>query len=308
MTGRTNAETKRTVGVRLRTAALAAFLPALAAVLLSFPGFTQVQRGGHGGPPHAARPAAGGNHPPQRVPGAQPPRSNNRPGEPGGRNQQDAARSAYGNPHAGSGQPANPRSATNDGRNLAPSGQNGAPQLQGYPRFAAPPPRPEYPGGANGRPGGPGSLGPYAFPPGHLGSWLNQHRNLPLQGQEQLLHSDPSFNRLPQAQQQRLVQQLRQVDQMPLQQRERRLARAEAIEHMSPQQRTQLYQSNRELLALPADRQAQVKRAFRDLRGVPLDQRQTVINSKRYQSQFTPEERGILTNLLRAEPYEPPQP
>jgi hypothetical protein len=27
----------------------------------------------------------------------------------------------------------------------------------------------------------------------------------------------------------------------------------------------------------------------------------------RYQSQFSPDERGILANLLRAEPYEPPR-
>jgi hypothetical protein len=195
----------------------------------------------------------------------------------------------------------------NYGRPVLPPGRTGAPVSQGNPNFAAPPPRPGYPGASNGRPAGPAPFGSYVFPPGHLGSWLNQHRNLPLQGQERLLHNDPSFKQLPQAQQQRLVQQLRQVDQMPQQERERRLARAEAIEHMSPQQRTQLYQSTRDLAVLPAGRQALVKQAFRDLRGVPIDQRQTVLNSQRYQSQFTPEERGILTNLLRAEPYQPPQ-
>jgi hypothetical protein len=47
------------------------------------------------------------------------------------------------------------------------------------------------------------------------------------------------------------------------------------------------------------------KRAFQDLRSVPLDQRATLLNSTRYQDQFTPNERIILTNLLRAEPYEP---
>jgi hypothetical protein len=50
-----------------------------------------------------------------------------------------------------------------------------------------------------------------------------------------------------------------------------------------------------------------VKGAFQDLRSVPLDQRATVLNSARYQNQFSPDERGILTNLLRAEPYEPPR-
>ena len=50
-----------------------------------------------------------------------------------------------------------------------------------------------------------------------------------------------------------------------------------------------------------------VSRAFRDLGGVPVEQRQMVLNSSRYQGQFTPDERDILSNMLRAEPYLPPQ-
>lgn len=178
----------------------------------------------------------------------------------------------------------------------------------GYPPYTT---RPAYPGAANGRAGYAGGARPGytypAFPPGHLGAWLNQNRNVPFQGQEQLLRNDPSFRRLPSADQQRLMRQLHQVDQLPPQQRERRLERAEAIEHMSPQDRMQLYASSRQLAGLPADRKALVKRAFQDLREVPIDQRETVLNSERYQSVFTPEERGILTKLLRAEPYIPPR-
>src|SRR6185437_15589993 len=159
------------------------------------------------------------------------------------------------------------------------------------------------PSAGNVRPALPGNGRQYAFPPGHLGSWMNQHQNL--SGQEQLLRNDPSFNRLPHADQQRLMQQLQQVNRMPTGERERRLERAEKIEHMTPQERGQLAQSTRELRTLPPDRQARVSQAFRDLRGVPVDQRQTMIESEHYQSQFSPEERGILTNLLRAEPYEP---
>ena len=110
----------------------------------------------------------------------------------------------------------------------------------GYPPYTT---RPAYPGAANGRAGYAGGARPGytypAFPPGHLGAWLNQNRNVPFQGQEQLLRNDPSFRRLPSADQQRLMRQLHQVDQLPPQQRERRLERAEAIEHMSPQDRMQ---------------------------------------------------------------------
>ena len=120
---------------------------------------------------------------------------------------------------------------------------------------------------------------PTYAPPGHLGDWLNQHRSLPVQEQEQMLRSDPSFNRLSPCDQQRVVQQLHQVNQMPDEQRQRRLARAEALEHMSPQERMQVNNSARRWANQPPERQALMKSAFRDLRSVPLDQRQTVLNS-----------------------------
>jgi hypothetical protein len=63
----------------------------------------------------------------------------------------------------------------------------------------------------------------------------------------------------------------------------------------------------RTLAALPPDRHAMVSRAFPDLRGVPVDQRQTMLNSARYSATFSPEERGILSNLLKVEPYQGPQ-
>jgi hypothetical protein len=122
-----------------------------------------------------------------------------------------------------------------------------------------------------------------------------------------MLRGDPSFKRLNPADQQRLMQQLHRVDQMPEAQRQRRLARAEMIERLSPQERMQINLSNRRWATLPPDRQALLKSAFRNLREVPLDQRQTVLNSSRYQSLFNPEERGILSDFLRVEPYQPPR-
>ena len=119
-----------------------------------------------------------------------------------------------------------------------------------------------------------------------------------------MLRRDPSFYRLPPADQQRLLQQLHQVNQMPEEQRQRRLARAEVLEHMSPQDRMSVNLSMRRWATLPPDRQFLMRRAFQDLRVVPMDQRQMVLNSSRYQGVFTPEERGILTDVLRAEPYE----
>jgi len=120
-----------------------------------------------------------------------------------------------------------------------------------------------------------------------------------------MLRADPNFRRLPAAEQQRVVQQLHQVDGLTEEQRQRRLARAEIIEHLSPQERMRINLSARRWAELPVDRQAQMKTAFRDLRGVPVDQRQTELNSARYRGLFTPEERGILSDMLRVEPFQP---
>ena len=79
------------------------------------------------------------------------------------------------------------------------------------------------------------------------------------------------------------------------------------LERMSPQEQMQVRQAGRRLHGAAARSPDMVKRAFQDLRSVPPDQRGTVLNSARYQSQFSPDERDILGNLLRAEPYEPPR-
>jgi len=143
--------------------------------------------------------------------------------------------------------------------------------------------------------------------PGHLGSWLSQHRELPLQQQEQLLKRDPSFNRLPQDTQQRLMRQLHNVEQMPQAQRDQRLARTENLERLTPQQRAQVQEAGRQWTQLPADRQTAMRSAFRNLRSVPPDQRSTVLESGQYQRAFSPEERGILSRMLSVEPYQTPQ-
>jgi len=63
--------------------------------------------------------------------------------------------------------------------------------------------------------------------------------------------------------------------------------------------------SARRFAAMSPDRQALMRGAFRDLRAVPVDQRPMVLNSSRYQGVFTPDERGVLSDMLRVEPYEP---
>ena len=156
-------------------------------------------------------------------------------------------------------------------------------------------PRPSYPGYAL----------PKEPPPGHLGDWLNRHRDIPVQEQERMLRGDPAFRRLPPGDQQRVVGQLHQVNQLSEEQRQRRLARAEMLERLSPQERMQINLSARRWAELPVERQALMKQAWLELREVPIDQRQTALNSARYQGAFSPEERHILNDMLRVEPYQP---
>jgi hypothetical protein len=92
---------------------------------------------------------------------------------------------------------------------------------------------------------------------------------------------------------------------MPEEQRQRRLARAEIIEHLPPQDRMRINLSARRWAELPPERQTLMRNAFHDLRTVPIEQRPMVLNSNRYQGVFSPEERGILSDMLRVEPYQP---
>lgn len=205
-------------------------------------------------------------------------------------------------------------------QNRAPQYQGGRATPQDYgnrPVFGGNQPAPQnygnqpagrqpYSNGSNRQSFAPnGARQPYGGP--HLQDWLGRNPTNSVQEQEKQLHNDPSFRRLPQGDQQRLTQQLRSVDRMPEQQRDRRLARNEMLERLSPEERLSINRSGREWSALPADRQTQMRRAFQDLRNVPPDQRQTVLNSSRYQNMFSPQERGILSDFLKVEPYERPQ-
>ncbi len=141
---------------------------------------------------------------------------------------------------------------------------------------------------AYGRQSYPGTAQQTYAPPGHLGAWLNTHRNVPVQQQQQVLRNDPSFRRLPPGEQQRLMNQLNRVNQMPDAQRQRTLARAENLERLSPEDRAQVAASARRWSNLPQDRQTMMRNAFRDLKAVPPDQRSIVLNSSRYQSPVQP--------------------
>jgi hypothetical protein len=141
--------------------------------------------------------------------------------------------------------------------------------------------------------------------PGHLADWMNNHRNLTPQQQEDELRREPGFSRLPADQQQRVLQRLRTLNARPPEQQQRILQRNEMFEGLSPQQKADVRGSAQSLAGMAPDRQRMVRQAFVDLRQIPAQQRAQILNSARFSNTFTPEERHVLGNLLSIEPYEP---
>lgn len=141
----------------------------------------------------------------------------------------------------------------------------------------------------------------------HLPQWMARHSDMPLAEQQKALESEPGFHDLPAETQQRLRDRLTQLNNMPPEQRQRLLERNEAIASMSAAQRQQFRGAMQQFSSLPQDRRRLVGRAFRDLREMPEPQRQALMNSDRFRSQFSDEERNTLNNLLAVEPYIPVQ-
>ncbi len=142
----------------------------------------------------------------------------------------------------------------------------------------------------------------------HLAQWMNRHGSLPLPEQQRVLEREPGFRDLSPEVQQRMRNRLSQLNTLSPEQRQRVMDRTEAMERLSPDQRQQVRGALSNLQELPLDRRRVVSRAFRELRSQPPEQRQMTLQSDQYRSQFTPEERSTLDNLIHVEPMLPPQP
>ena len=82
----------------------------------------------------------------------------------------------------------------------------------------------------------------------------------------------------------------------PKAQQDRILQRMETWEHLTPAQKQQARQLYAQLKDLPPDRRQKVRIAIRDLSVMPPGQRQQVIESDRFKSEFSPQERGLLSS------------
>ena len=77
------------------------------------------------------------------------------------------------------------------------------------------------------------------------------------------------------------------------------LNRMETWEHLTPAQKQQARQIYGQMRQLPPDRQRMVTTAVRDLRSMPPGQRETIINSPRFRSMFSDQEREMMRGATR---------
>ena len=153
--------------------------------------------------------------------------------------------------------------------------------------------------------GGPHSVGPIRANRGdHLPEWMNQHRGLTLEQQQQALDREPGFHELPSTTRQRMRERLSQLNAMSPQERERIVDRTEVMESLSPGQRTEVRGAMQQLGSLPPNQRQMVARSFRELRQLPPNQRMAAMNSERYRW-MNDQQRTTLTNLIQVAPMLP---
>ena len=139
----------------------------------------------------------------------------------------------------------------------------------------------------------------------HLPEWMNQHKNLTPEQQQQALEKEPGFRDLPPQTQQRMRDLLKRLNAMPPEKRQRLLEHNEWLEHLTPTQRSQFDGAMKQLRDLPPDQRVYVNRTFRGLRELSPAQRQTVLNSDRF-NHLTDAQRAALNSLMQVEPLMPP--
>jgi len=144
-------------------------------------------------------------------------------------------------------------------------------------------------------------------PQRHGGDWLRSQRELSPADQQKALLNDPQFRKLPAPQQERLENRLQHFNSLPPDEQQRRLNRIETWEHLTPQQKTQARQLAGQWKGLPPERRQVMKTAIGDLRAMPPDQRERALESARFKSMFSNQERDMLRQTTKL-PLAPAQP
>jgi len=162
--------------------------------------------------------------------------------------------------------------------------QHKSQQNNNAPRLQAPP--------GNGNTWAPKGPGP------HRGEWLRNNKDLPLQEQEKKLQSDPNFQALPPERQQQLKNRLERFNSLPPDQRDRVLKRMETWEHLPPQKQQEAIGIYDRMKSLPQDRRTMMRSAYHNLETMSPQEQQRVMESDRFKSMFSDNERDLLKRSL----------
>lgn len=134
---------------------------------------------------------------------------------------------------------------------------------------------------------------------GHAGDWLRRYKDLAPEEQERELQKDPAFQRLPPERQQILRRRLQHFSTLSPEKQLEVLNRMETWEHLTPEQKKEARQVFSEFRQLPPERRRLARKAIEDLREMPADQRERVIDSDRFKSMFSDQEREMIRGVAR---------
>jgi hypothetical protein len=129
------------------------------------------------------------------------------------------------------------------------------------------------------------------------GQWLRRYHNLPPQEQQNLLSSDPQFQKLPPTRQEQLRDQLKEFNSRPPDQQQRMLDRMAKFDNMSDEQKQQLEKLHQRMHEIPEGRRGVVRREFQLLQQLTPEQRQRVMSSDSYRTTFSDNEREIIKGM-----------
>lgn len=139
-------------------------------------------------------------------------------------------------------------------------------------------------------------------PVGRLGDWLDAHKDVPLDQQEKLVQSDPTFKRLPAPRQAALLESLRKFNSLPPAEKKRELRNMKYWESLTPDQRKQIKEAHQHMQTLPAERKTMVRHELRTLLHMSSGARQQELQSDKFKSTFSDQEQTILKNLSDINP------
>ena len=146
----------------------------------------------------------------------------------------------------------------------------------------------------------------HRHPGPHAGDWLRRYANMPPADQEKALASDQEFQQLPVERQQKLRQRLQQFNTLPPERKQRILANMDWFAHLPPEQQDKLREYGHQFRALPDDRKQKMKVALKSLRQMSPEERQRMLDSPRFNKEFSSQEVEILRGMSQFSPPNEP--